>query len=75
MKRKRIGILVILLIILLLIAIFLSSGCIKKKERYTWDEDGLGKDEWWEPDFSVKANRGEIKNGKNCILISFYDGN
>lgn len=44
-KRSKLIILVILGIVL---ATVLMSGCIKK-ERWTWDEHGPGKDEWYEP--------------------------
>jgi len=47
MKKKN-KFLIILMIIGIILIISVLMGCTKK-ERYTIDEHGVGKDEWYEP--------------------------
>jgi hypothetical protein len=47
-KMKRKTKIIIILVMGILIATVLIMGCVKK-ERWTWDEHGPGKDEWYEP--------------------------
>ena len=47
--QKKNKILIMLVMIGIVLAVSILAGCTKK-ERYTIDEDGIGKDEWYEPD-------------------------
>ena len=57
-KRNKMLILILAIIGMMLVVTALS-GCTKK-ERYTLDEDGVGKDEWWDIDFT--NNLGTLKD-------------
>lgn len=49
MKNRTKKIIIILLVIGTILMITLLACCVVKKERWTWDEHGPGKDEWYEP--------------------------
>lgn len=49
MKNRTKKIIIILLVIGIILMTTLLAGCVVKKERWTWDKHGPGKDEWYEP--------------------------
>lgn len=49
MNKRNKMLIILLMIIGIVLTVITLTGCTKK-ERYTWDEDGMGKDEWYEPD-------------------------
>jgi len=49
MKNRTKKIIIIFLVIGMILMITMLAGCVVKKERWTWDKHGPGKDEWYEP--------------------------
>ena len=65
MKKKKI-IIMMLVVIGIILTVIAMSGCVQK-ERYNWDEDGPGKDTYYEPVISDGTPGFELP----LLLISF----